>query len=94
MYASGCHFVAGHEGHEADEDGADFPGGVEGFGVEVGDAEAEARGGLEAARGGVHADGGGGEGVVGGKEERSPVLAVFVGGAGGAGEDVVPSVEG
>ncbi len=38
----------------------------------------------------MHADGGWGEGVVGGKEEGSPVLAVFIGGVGWAGEDVVP----
>lgn len=38
----------------------------------------------------MHADRGWGEGVVGGKEEGSPVLAVFVGGVGWAGKDVVP----
>lgn len=58
--------------------------------MEVGDAKAEACGGLEAAGGGVHADGGWGEGVVGREEEGSPVLAVFVRGVGWAGEDVVP----
>lgn len=42
----------------------------------------------------MHPDGGGGEGVVGREEEGSPVLAVFVGGGGRAGEDVVPSVRG
>ena len=62
--------------------------------MEVRDAEAEARGGLEAPRGGVHPDCGGCEGVVGREHERSPVLAVLVGGFGRAGEDVVPSSDG
>ena len=74
------HLLARHETEEADEDGADFPGRVEAFGVEIADAEAEAGGGLEAAGGGVHSDGGRGEGVVGGEEEGAPVLAVVVGG--------------
>ena len=38
----------------------------------------------------MHADGGRGEGVVRGEHEGAPVLAAFVGGVGGAGEDVVP----
>ena len=40
----------------------------------------------------MHADGGWGEGVVGRKEEGSPVLTIFVGCFGRAGKDVVPSV--
>jgi len=39
----------------------------------------------------VHADGGGCEGVVGGEDEGSPVLAVVVGCIWGAGEDIMPS---
>lgn len=58
--------------------------------MEIADGEAEAGGGLEAARWSMHADGGRGEGVVGGEEEGSPVLAVVVGGFGRAGQDVVP----
>lgn len=38
----------------------------------------------------MHADGGRGEGVVRGEHEGAPVLAAFVGGVGGAGEDIVP----
>jgi len=38
----------------------------------------------------VHADGGGCEGVVGGEDEGSPVLAVVVGCIWGAGEDIMP----
>lgn len=38
----------------------------------------------------MHPDGGWGEGVVGGKEESAPVLAVVVGGRRWAGQDVVP----
>lgn len=60
--------------------------------MEVADAEAEARAGLEAARGSVHADGGRGEGVVWREEERAPVLAAVVGCLLWAGDDVVPSV--
>lgn len=90
MHASGGHFVGGHEGHEADQDGGDLPGRIEGFGVEVGDTKAEAGGRLEATGGSVHADGGWGEGVVGREEKGSPVLAVFVRGVGWAGQDVVP----
>lgn len=40
----------------------------------------------------MHADGGRGEGVVGRKEEGSPVLTIFVRCFGRAGKDVVPSV--
>jgi hypothetical protein len=58
--------------------------------VEVGDAQAEAGGGLEAAAGRVHADRWWGEGVVGWEHERAPVLPAFVGGVGRAGEDIVP----
>lgn len=58
--------------------------------MEIADAEAEAGRGLEAARGRVHPDGRGSEGVVGWEEEGPPVLPVFVGGGGRAGEDVVP----
>lgn len=87
------HFFRGHEGEEADEDGGDFPGWVEGAGVEVGDGEAEAGRGLEAAGGGVHSDGWRGEGVVGREHERAPVLAAVVGSVFGAGDYVVPSVE-
>lgn len=39
----------------------------------------------------MHADGGRGEGVVGRKEEGSPVLTIFVRCFGRAGKDVVPS---
>lgn len=60
--------------------------------MEVADAEAEARAGLEAARGSVHADGWRGEGVVWREEERAPVLAAVVGCLLWAGDDVVPSV--
>lgn len=59
--------------------------------MEVADAEAQACGRLEAAAGRVHADGGRRKGVLGGEDERAPVLAVFVGGLRWAGEDVVPS---
>lgn len=38
----------------------------------------------------MHADGGGCEGVVGGEDEGSPVLAVVVGCIWGAGEDIMP----
>lgn len=58
--------------------------------MEVGDAEAEAGAGLEAARGRVHADCGRGEGVVGREHESAPVLAAVVRGVGRAGQDVVP----
>lgn len=58
--------------------------------MEVGDAEAEACGGLEATAGGVHADGGWGEGVVGGKHQGAPVLTAGVGSILGAFEDVMP----
>ena len=44
----------------------------------------------ESSTGGVHADRRGSERVVRGEDEGAPVLAVFVGGFGGAGEDVVP----
>ena len=87
---AGCHFFAVHEGHQADEDGADGPRGIEGSRVEVAYAEAEAGGGLEAPGGSVHADCGGSEGVFGREDEGAPVLAANVGGVGGAGEDVVP----
>ncbi len=40
----------------------------------------------------MHADGRRGEGVVGRKEEGSPVLTIFVGCFGRAGKDVVSSV--
>lgn len=39
----------------------------------------------------MHADGGGCEGVVGGEDESTPVLAVVIGCIWGAGEDVMPS---
>ena len=58
--------------------------------MEVRDAEAEARAGLEAARGGVHADGGGCKRVVGWEGEGAPVLAAVVGCVRRASEDVVP----
>ena len=59
--------------------------------MKVGDAKAETGRGLKAPGGSVHADGGWSEGVFRGKEEGSPVLAIFIGGFRGAGEDVVPS---
>ena len=58
--------------------------------MEITDAETKPCGGLEAAGRGVHADGRGSKGVVGWEDESSPVLAVFVGGVGWAGQDVVP----
>lgn len=90
---AGGDLVARHEAEEPDEDGRDLPGGVEALGVEVGDGEAEARRGLEAARGRVHADRGGREGVVGREDEGAPVLAAVVRSVFGAGYDVVPSAE-
>ena len=60
--------------------------------MEIGDAEAETGGGLEAAGGGVHSDGGWGEGVVGWKHESAPVLTIFIRCFGRTGEDVMPSV--
>jgi hypothetical protein len=84
------HLLARHEAQQACENGADFPGRVEALGVEVGDAEAQAGAGLEAAGRGVHADGGRREGVVWREHERAPVLAAFVGGLGRPCEDVVP----
>lgn len=90
--ATGRHLLAGHEGQQADEDGAHFPGRVEGFGVEVGDGEAESRGGLETAGRRVHANGRRCEGVVGWEDEGSPVLAIVVGRLLGAGDYVVPPV--
>lgn len=59
--------------------------------MKVGNAKAQPGGWLEAARRRVHADRRRGKGVVGGKHQRAPVLTIFVGGFGGAGEDVVPS---
>ena len=59
--------------------------------MEVADAEAEARRGLEAPGRRVHADGRGRERVAGWEEQGAPVLAALVGGAGWAGQDVVPS---
>jgi hypothetical protein len=60
--------------------------------VEVGDAQAEAGGGLEAAGGSVHFYSGWGDGVDWGEYQRAPVLAVVIGGFGWAGENVMPSV--
>ena len=58
--------------------------------MEVADAQTQALRAPEAAARGVHADRGWRERVVWGEYEGAPVLAVFVGGAGRAGEDVVP----
>lgn len=84
------HLLARHEAHQADQDGADLPGGVEALGVEVGDAEAEARRGLEATGGRVHADGGRGERIVGREHQGAPVLTAVIRGAGRTRENVVP----
>lgn len=58
--------------------------------MEIAYAQAQALRAPEAAARGVHADRGGRERVVGREDEGAPVLAVFVGGSGRAGEDVVP----
>lgn len=58
--------------------------------MEVGDREAEAGRGLEAAGRGVHSDCWGCEGVVWGEDQGAPVLAVVVRCLWGAGEDVMP----
>jgi hypothetical protein len=60
--------------------------------VEIGDREAEAGGGLEAARGGMHSDCGGCEGVVGRENQGAPILTIVIGCVWGAGEDIMPSV--
>lgn len=91
MHAACGHFVAGHEGHEADENGADLPCWVERFGVEVGNAKAQPGGWLKAARRRMHTDRWRGEGVVRGEYQCPPVLTIFIGGFRWAGEDVVPS---
>lgn len=59
--------------------------------MEVGNAEAQPRGGLEAARRRVHADRWRGEGIIRGEYQCTPVLTVLVGGFRWAGEYVVPS---
>lgn len=59
--------------------------------MEVGNAEAQPGRGLEAARRGVHADRWRGEGVVRREHQCAPVLTIFVGSFGWAGEDVMPS---
>ena len=89
-HAARGHLLAGHESQQAREDGADLPRRVEALGVEVGDAEAQPRAGLEAARGRVHADRRRREGVVRREHQRAPVLAAFVGGLRGTCDDVVP----
>ena len=58
--------------------------------MEVADAQAQALRAAEAAAGGVHADRRRGKRIVGWKVKSSPILTAFVGGAGWAGEDVVP----
>ena len=58
--------------------------------MEVGNAEAEARRGLEAAGGGVHADGGWSEGVFGREDESAPVLSTGVWGFGSTCDQVMP----
>lgn len=59
--------------------------------MKVGNAKAQPGGRLEPARRRVHADRWRSEGVVRGEHQRAPVLTIFVGGFGWAGEDVVPS---
>jgi len=62
--------------------------------MKIGDGEAETGVCLEAAGGSEHPDGWWLEWVLRGEYESTPVLAVVVGGVGGAGEKVVPSVGG
>lgn len=86
------HLLAGHETQETDQDRRYFPRGVEALGVEVGDGEAQASGGLEAPRGSVHADSWRREGVVRREYQRPPVLSIVIGSGRRPGEDVVPPI--
>lgn len=58
--------------------------------MEIADTKAETLAHPEPARGRVHPDRGRSEGVVGREGQRAPVLPAVVGGAGRAGQDVVP----
>lgn len=60
--------------------------------MEITDAEAQSRGGLESATGGVHADGGRGERVLGRKHQCAPVLSILIRSTRRAGENIVPSM--
>lgn len=59
--------------------------------MEIGDGEAEASGGLEAAGGSVHANGRRGERVVGWEDQCAPILAVVVGSLLRSCDHIVPS---
>ena len=87
------HLVAGHERQEPNQDRRDAPGRVEGFWVEVADAEAKPGRRLEPPARRVHADGRRRVRVVGREEQRAPILTAMVGRLRRTGDDVVPSTE-
>lgn len=76
--ATGSHFFACHEREQSDQNRRDLPGGIEGLGVEVADAETEAGGWLEATTGGVHPDGRRGKRVLGREDQGAPILAILI----------------
>lgn len=89
---TGGHLLGRHERQQSDQDGRDTPCRIEGFRVEVADAQTQPGGRVETSARGVHPDRGRREGVVRWEDQRAPVLAAMIGRVGRAGDDVMPSV--